>query len=79
MRGLVGRPLTLEVEHATLDGQQKITSFPYGVARLVAHEVGYLAVRLYTSRMREGVTPIPVEEYRGIGRPWTPPGSTPHR
>jgi peptide deformylase len=79
VRGLVPRPLTLEVEHTTLDGQQKITTFPYGVARLVAHEVDHLAGRLYTSRMREGVIPIPVEEYRGIGRPWTPPGSTPDR
>ncbi|MGW4412379.1 peptide deformylase, partial [Nonomuraea sp. NPDC004702] len=79
VRGLVPRPLTLEVEHTTLDGRQKITTFPYGVARLVAHEIDHLAGRLYTSRMLEGVTPIPVEEYRGIGRPWTPPGNAPHR
>ncbi|WP_245642592.1 peptide deformylase [Nonomuraea candida] len=70
VRGMVPRPLTLEVEHTSLDGQTKITTFPYGVARLVAHEVDHLAGRLYTSRMREGVTPIPVEEYRGIGQPW---------
>ncbi|MFI7642960.1 peptide deformylase [Nonomuraea sp. NPDC049400] len=70
VRGLVPRPLTLEVEHTTLDGQTKTTAFPYGLARLVAHEIDHLAGRLYTSRMREGVKPLPVEEYRGIGQPW---------
>ncbi|WP_433259481.1 peptide deformylase (plasmid) [Streptosporangium sp. CA-135522] len=70
VRGMVGRPLTLEVEHTGLDGHTKITAFPYGLARLVAHEIDHLAGRLYTSRMREGVKPIPVEEYRGIGQPW---------
>ncbi|MEV1005142.1 peptide deformylase [Nonomuraea sp. NPDC050202] len=73
VRGMVPRPLTLEVEHTTLDGQTKITAFPYGLARLVAHEIDHLAGRLYTSRMREGVKPIPVEEYRGIGQPWRQP------
>ncbi|MEQ4725017.1 peptide deformylase [Nonomuraea sp. B19D2] len=70
VRGMVPRPLTLEVEHTTLGGHTKITAFPYGLARLVAHEIDHLAGRLYTSRMSEGVTPIPVEEYRGIGQPW---------
>ncbi|WUE13533.1 peptide deformylase (plasmid) [Nonomuraea sp. NBC_00507] len=78
VRGLVPRSLTLEVEHTTLDGQRKITTFPYGVARLVAHEIDHLDGRLYTSRMRDGVTPIPVEEYRGIGQPWIPPTRAPH-
>ncbi|MFI7643394.1 peptide deformylase [Nonomuraea sp. NPDC049400] len=79
VRGMVPRPLTLEGEHTTLDGQTKIAAFPYGVARLVAHEIDQLLGRFYTSRMREGVTPIPVEECRGIGRPWTSPESPPHR
>ncbi|MGP3965177.1 peptide deformylase [Nonomuraea sp. 3N208] len=78
VRGLVARPLTVEVEHTGLDGQQKVTAFPYGLARLVAHEIAHLHGRLYTSRMREGVKPIPVEDYRGIGQPWTPPVSTPN-
>ncbi|PRX59585.1 hypothetical protein B0I32_11928 [Nonomuraea fuscirosea] len=30
VRGMGPRPLTLEVEHTTLDGRQKITAFPYG-------------------------------------------------
>ncbi|MFI7126994.1 peptide deformylase [Nonomuraea sp. NPDC050153] len=71
VRGMVPRPLTLDVEHTCLDGQQKITAFPYGLARLVAHEIDHLNGRLYTSRMRDGVKPIPVEEYRGIGQPWS--------
>ncbi|MGW4413065.1 peptide deformylase, partial [Nonomuraea sp. NPDC004702] len=70
VRGKVPRPLTLEVEHTALDGKTEITVFPYGLARLVAHEIDHLAARLYTSRMREGVNPIPVEQYRGIGQPW---------
>ena len=78
VRGLVARPLTVEVEHTGLDGQQRVTAFPYGLARLVAHEIDHLHGRLYTSRMREGVKPIPVEDYRGIGQPWTPPVSTPN-
>jgi peptide deformylase len=78
VRGLVPRPLTLEVEHTGLDGHTTITALPYGLARLAAHEIDHLQGRLYTSRMREGVTPIPVEEYHGIGRPWTPPASAPN-
>jgi hypothetical protein len=52
---------------------------PYGLARLVAHEVDHLlSGRLYTSRMRDGVHPIPVEQYRGIGKPWTAPHEPAH-
>ncbi|WP_283133981.1 peptide deformylase [Rhizohabitans arisaemae] len=61
----------LEVEHTMPNGQQMITCFVDGQARLVAHEVDRLYGRLYTSRMRPGVHPIPVEEYRESGQPWT--------
>lgn len=70
VRGLTPRALRLEVEHTTLDGGHVITTFANGIARLVAHEVDHLYGILYTDRMREGVRPIPVEEYRGIGRGW---------
>lgn len=70
VRGLTPRALRLEVEHTTLDGGHVITTFANGIARLVAHEVDHLYGILYTDRMREGVQPIPVEEYRGIGRGW---------
>lgn len=39
--------------------------------RLVAHEVDHLHGRLYTDHMRVGVSPIPVEQYRGTGTTWT--------
>jgi peptide deformylase len=71
VRGLVPRPRRLETEHTNLDGDRAITAFTDGLARLVGHEVDHLYGKLYTDRMREGVRPIPVEEYRGIGQSWT--------
>ncbi|WP_131769179.1 peptide deformylase [Candidatus Protofrankia californiensis] len=71
VRGLVPRPLTLHVEHADIDGTRRITVFEKGLARLVAHEIDHLDGHLYTDKMRPGVTPIPVEQYRGVGSAWT--------
>jgi peptide deformylase len=70
VRGLVRRPLRLEVEHAAYGGGRVITAFERGVARLVAHEIDHLDGRLYTDRMAPGTSVVPVEEYRGTGRPW---------
>lgn len=70
VRGQVPRPHVIHVEHTTIDGHTKITVFERGVARLVAHEVDHLHGRLYTDRMRQGVVPIPVEQYRGTGSSW---------
>lgn len=70
VRGKVPRPLAISVEHQGIDGQQRITIFERGLARLVAHEVDHLHGRLYRSRMREGVEPIAVSEYRGTGSGW---------
>jgi peptide deformylase len=36
----------------------------------VAHEVDHLHGTLYAERMRQGVEPIPVEQYRGTGTAW---------
>jgi peptide deformylase len=69
-RGLVPRPLRLDVEHAQWDGSRIITSFEFGMARLVAHEIDHLQGRLYVDRMAPGVPLVPVEEYRESGRPW---------
>jgi peptide deformylase len=69
-RGLVPRPLQLDVEHAQWDGSRVITSFEFGMARLVAHEIDHLEGRLYVDRMAPGVPLVPVEEYRETGRPW---------
>ena len=44
--------------------------FKRGVARLVAHEIDHLAGMLYTDRMAERASLIPVEQYRGGGQSW---------
>ncbi|NES29871.1 helix-turn-helix domain-containing protein [Micromonospora terminaliae] len=69
-RGLVPRPLRIDVEHAQWDGSRVITSFEYAMARLVAHEIDHLEGRLYADRMAPGVPLVPVEEYRESGTPW---------
>jgi peptide deformylase len=70
VRGLVSRPLRLDVEHARWDGTRVITSFERAMARLVAHEIDHLEGRLYVDRMPVGAPLVPVEEYRDTGRPW---------
>ncbi|MEV4758778.1 peptide deformylase [Micromonospora sp. NPDC049559] len=69
-RGLVARPLRLDVEHANVDGTRVITCFEFAMARLVAHELDHLDGRLYVDRMAPGMPLVPVEEYRESGRPW---------
>ncbi|GLY25705.1 peptide deformylase [Micromonospora sp. NBRC 101691] len=69
-RGLVPRSLRLDVEHARVDGTRLITSFEFGVARLVAHEIDHLEGRLYVDRMAPGVPLVPVEEYRETSHAW---------
>lgn len=71
VRGKVPRPLSIEVEHQDVDGSARITTFDQGIARLVCHEVDHLFGRLYRSRMRPGVEPIPVSVYKGTGQQWT--------
>ncbi|MFE6622400.1 peptide deformylase [Streptomyces sp. NPDC057740] len=70
MRGKVPRPLAISVEHTNIDGQERITIFERGMARLLMHEVDHGQGVLYRERMREGVSPIPVSEYRGTGTGW---------
>jgi peptide deformylase len=70
VRGMVPRPMRLDVEHQDLDGTQRITVFERGVARLVAHEIDHLNGILYTARMPSGREPIPVSEYRQGGQDW---------
>ncbi|HET9517815.1 MAG TPA: peptide deformylase [Actinoplanes sp.] len=69
-RGLVVRPLRIEVEHAHYDGTRTITSFDRAMARLVSHEIDHLHGRLYTDRMRPGAPLVPVEAYRQTGQEW---------
>lgn len=70
VRGMVSRPLTLEVEHQDIDGNRTITAFQKGSARLVAHEIDHLNGILYRKRCGLGIQPIPVTEYEGVGRTW---------
>ncbi|GHH62327.1 hypothetical protein GCM10018781_10350 [Kitasatospora indigofera] len=71
VRGMVPRPRAITVEHQDIGGERRITIFEDAVARLVAHEIDHLEGALYTARMRPGVEPIPVSEYRGTGRNWS--------
>ena len=71
VRGMVPRPLAIEVEHQDIDGTTRITEFERGMARLVYHEIDHLFGVLYRARMRPGVEPIPVSQYRGSGQQWT--------
>ncbi|WP_435604052.1 peptide deformylase [Streptomyces sp. bgisy130] len=70
VRGLVPRPLKITVETTALTGKAVTTVYDRGLARLIHHEIDHLAGLLYTARMRAGVEPIPVEEYRQTGRAW---------
>jgi peptide deformylase len=71
VRGMVPRPLAIEVEHQEIDGTRRITTFERGMARLVYHEVDHLFGLLYRTRMRPGVELIPVSKYTGTGQQWT--------
>ncbi|MFJ2814215.1 peptide deformylase [Streptomyces sp. NPDC087294] len=70
VRGLVPRPLKITVETASLTGETVTTVYERGLARLIHHEIDHLDGLLYTARMRTGIEPIPVEEYRQTGRAW---------
>ncbi|WP_240364082.1 peptide deformylase [Streptomyces sp. S1D4-20] len=75
VRALVPRPLQITVETATPQGTTATTAYEHGTARLIAHEIDHLGGLLLLDRMRPGVRPIPVEQYRAspeaTGRPWT--------
>jgi peptide deformylase len=70
VRGLVPRPLRITVETTSLDGAVVTTPYENGLARLVHHEIDHLDGLLYTARMRPGVDPIPVAQYRQTGARW---------
>ncbi|WP_031225250.1 peptide deformylase [Streptomyces roseochromogenus] len=70
VRGLVPRPLKITVQATVLTGETTTTEYERGLARLIHHEIDHLDGLLYTARMRNGVDPIPVEEYRQTGRAW---------
>lgn len=67
VRGQVPRPLRITVETTTLEGRLVTTTYERGLARLIHHEIDHLDGLLYTTRMRTGIAPIPVEQYRQTG------------
>ncbi|MFF7613544.1 peptide deformylase [Streptomyces lavendulae] len=71
VRGLVPRPLSITVEHTGLDGSITVVTYRQGLARLVHHEIDHLDGYLYSGRMRDGVAPISVAEYRQTGSAWS--------
>ncbi len=70
VRGIVSRPLLVEVEHALPSGERTVTTFRDAMARLVAHEVDHLHGLLYPDRMPGDGRLLPVDEYRDQGGPW---------
>jgi peptide deformylase len=70
VRGIVSRPLLVEVEHASFDGDRTVSTFRDATARLVAHEVDHVHGLLYPDRMPGDGRLLPVEEYHDQGRPW---------
>ncbi|MDT5037979.1 MAG: hypothetical protein QOE03_3164, partial [Micromonosporaceae bacterium] len=69
-RGLVDRPLWVDVETALPNGTHSVNRYERGLARLVLHEIDHLDGRLYSDRMPPDVPLVPVEKYRETGRPW---------
>jgi peptide deformylase len=70
VRGMVARPLWIEVETTLPNGAQVINRYERALARLVLHEIDHLDGRLYVDRMPAGSPLVPVEEYQETGRPW---------
>lgn len=70
VRGLVPRPLRITIETATLTGELVTTGYDHGLARLILHEIDHLDGVMYRARMRSGIEPIPIEEYKQTGSNW---------
>jgi peptide deformylase len=70
VRGMVYRPLWVEVESTLPNGTHMINRYERGLARLVQHEIDHLAGRLYVDRMSPESPLVPVEEYQETGQPW---------
>jgi peptide deformylase len=70
VRGMVYRPLWVEVESTLPNGTHVINRYERGLARLVQHEIDHLAGLLYVDRMPPDAPLVPVEEYQETGQPW---------
>ena len=70
VRGLVPRPLKIEIAYLTLDGKEIHESFSHGIARLILHELDHLQGILYPSRMEKRQKLLSYEEYKEKSQPW---------
>ena len=73
VRGLVSRPLLVEVEHEAPTGVRTVSTYRQAMARLVVHEVDHLGGLLYSDRMPSDGRLTPIEEYQAHGEPWRYP------
>lgn len=70
VRGLVERPLHVEVQHSTLDGQVRLITFEMAAARHWCHEIDHLEGVLYSERLASGSALVPIEKYGEVGHTW---------
>ena len=70
VRGIVERPLHIDVEHQTLGGELRLISSQRAAARLWAHEIDHLAGKLYVDRMRDRGELVPYDRYTQTGQAW---------
>lgn len=70
VRGVVERPLTIDVQVTELSGDLRVWSFREGIARLVMHEIDHLSGRLYTDDLVPDTELLPLEQYRDVQARW---------
>lgn len=70
VRGMVQRPLRIDVEVSELDGRRRLWVFERGIARLVLHEIDHLVGRLYADELVPDTELLPLEEYRETRAGW---------
>ncbi|MGH2687959.1 MAG: peptide deformylase [Actinomycetota bacterium] len=70
VRGMVVRPLSIDVEVSELDGGRRVWVFERGIARLVLHEIDHLVGRLYADDLVPDTELLPLEEYRETRARW---------
>lgn len=69
VRGIVPRPLVIDVIHEDTSGMTVLTTLKRGAARLACHEIDHLNGILYRNLVKPG-TIIPVSAYDQEGQAW---------
>jgi peptide deformylase len=62
VRGMVSRPLLIEVEHTTVDAVPIVSTFTGTMARVVAHTIDHLGGLLYPDRMPADGRLVPADD-----------------